>query len=317
MKLINTRSVLVTGAAGFVGANLVHKLVKLGCIPHLIERRDANVWRIKNVDKQVVFHNVDLLNRTKIKKLIKTIKPEVIFHLATYGGYPPQKEIEKTMKTNVIGAMNLLNACMDVGFISFINTGSSSEYGIKNKPMMETDVLEPVTIYGVSKASAALFYQTIAKIKNLPIVTLRLFSPYGYYEGKTRLISSAILSCLRNKPLVLSSPISVRDFVFIEDVVDAYIKAAELKLKSGEIFNIGYGKMHSSEEVVEKIIELTGTDTKPQWGKLPNPRKEPKEWVANISKSKDILHWQPKYSLNEGLTKTVKWFEKNISLYVQ
>ncbi len=317
MKLTNARNVLVTGATGFVGANLARKLVALGCVPHVIKRKNANIGRIKDVAQQMVFHDVDLLNRAKINKLVKIIKPDIIFHLATYGGYVFQNECESIMVTNINGTTNLLNACLNVGFTSFINTGSSSEYGIKNKPMKETDILEPITNYGVSKASVTLLCQAIAMIQNLPIVTLRLFSVYGYYEAKTRLIPYAILCALKNKPMVLSSTRSVRDFVFIEDAVDAYIRAAELKGKNGEIFNIGYGEMHSSKEVVEKIVELTGTRAKPQWGKLFNPRNEPKTWVADITKSKKMLGWKPRYDLSSGLKKTVEWFRQNKEFYCE
>jgi nucleoside-diphosphate-sugar epimerase len=113
----------------------------------------------------------------------------------------------------------------------------------------------------------------------------------------------------------VSSPNSVRDFIFIEDVIDAYMKIIETLDISGQIFNIGYGQQHSVDYVVNKIIELIGNKVKPKWGAIPKRLNEAAFWQANISKSKDILKWEPKYSIDEGLKKTVEWFRENIHLY--
>ncbi len=314
--MLNNKKILITGATGFIGACLVHRLIERGAELHLTVRPQSNLWRIKDVLNKVCLHNVDLRNKDEVDSVVTKLKPKIIYHCATYGGYYFQKDTNKIFETNIIGTVNLLNACSKVDFDCFVNTGSSSEYGIKNEPMKELDVLEPVNEYGVAKASSTLFCQSVFRRTQLPIVTLRFFSPYGYYEAPTRLIPSVIISCLTRKNPKVSSPDSVRDFVFIEDVIEAYIKVAENidKIK-GEIFNIGSGKQYSVGEVVSRIIKLTGNKVKPEWKSIPNSRVEPEVWQADISKSKDILKWQPKHSLEQGLNNTVKWFEKNISLY--
>lgn len=313
--MMNSRTILITGATGFVGSCLTHRLVRVDCNLHIIKREQSNIWRIKDILSRVVVHNVDLTDNDSLEKLIRNIKPEIIFHTATYGGYPFQKDINTIIQTNVMGTVNLVNACSKVGFSIFINTGSSSEYGIKSKPMNETDLLEPNNNYGVAKASLTLFCQAKARSEGLPIVILRLFSPYGYYEEATRLVPSVIISCLMGKSPKVSSPEPVRDFVFIEDVLDAYVKVANVPYIGGEVFNIGYGKQHSVGEVVNKIIELTGGKVSPEWGGIPKRANEPTIWQADISKAKNILKWKPKYNLEKGLNKTVKWFEKNMALY--
>jgi nucleoside-diphosphate-sugar epimerase len=282
---------------------------------HIIKREQSNIWRIKDILNRALIHNVDIIDNVNLEKLIKDIKPDIVFHTATYGGYPFQKDIEKIIQVNIIGTENLVNACSKVGFDIFVNTGSSSEYGLTSKPMLETDLLEPVNDYGAAKAAATLFCQAKAKSEGLPIVTLRLFSPYGYYEELTRLVPSAIRSCLLNESPKVSSPNSVRDFIFIEDVIDAYMKIIEMLDVSGQIFNIGYGQQHSVDYVVNKIIELIGNKVKPKWGIIPKRLNETTFWQANISKSKDILKWEPKYSIDEGLKKTIEWFRENIHLY--
>lgn len=311
---MNFKKILITGSTGFVGACLTHKLIDLHYEVHSIIRRESNLWRIKNIIDKINLHYVDLTNVNSLEKLIHNIKPNLIYHLATYGGYLFQNDLNRIIQTNIMGTVNLVNACSKIGFDCFINTGSSSEYGLKSKPMEEEDILKPINNYGFSKAAATLYCQAVAKRERLPIVTLRLFSPYGYYENRGRLIPTVILSCLSGKNPKLSSPKAVRDFIFIEDVIEAYIKVIEISDIGGEIFNIGYGKQQSAGEVVNKIVELTGNKVRPEWGKVPNPRFEPVTWMADITKAKNLLNWKPKHSLEEGLSKTTEWFKKNRSL---
>ena len=310
--------VLVTGATGFIGANLVHSLVDKGYEVHIFLRETSDTWRINDIIGKVSKHYCDLTDRNKVKETIAEIKPQIIFHLAIYGGYPFQKNSIKIINTNFIGTVNLLSACVNNGFECFVNTGSSSEYGVKDKPMSESDILEPINDYGVAKAASTLYCQSVAKRYSLPVFTLRLFSPYGYYESPTRLIPYLITSCLQNKEINLSRPDTVRDFVFIDDVIDAYFRVVKesKNLKSGDIFNIGSGKQHNLKEVFEIISKLTGYVKMPHWGKA-NERESDiaKVWEADITKAKEILKWSPKFILKDGLEKDVQWFEKNLHLY--
>jgi nucleoside-diphosphate-sugar epimerase len=152
--------------------------------------------------------------------------------------------------------------------------------------------------------------------ENLPIVTLRLFSPYGPFEEGKRLVSSVISSCINRKPVNLSSPKPVRDFVYIKDVLHAYENAYKYReVTGGGVFNIGGGVQYTVGEVVERIIALTGTDSVPVWNSVSNMRIEPLRWQADISRTKSILHWEPRYNLEEGLKETISWFKENSAHY--
>ena len=318
---LKDKKILITGATGFVGANLLRKLIDSKNDIHIIIRSTSNLWRINDIIDKVNTHVCDLTNRESVEKLVLKIKPQIIYHLAVYGGYQFQEESLKIINTNFIGTVNLLDACTDIGFDCFINTGSSSEYGTKDKPMSENDLLEPINDYGIAKAAATLYCQAIGRREKLPIFTLRLFSPYGYYEGPTRLISYLIISCLKNKELKIFTPEAVRDFIFIEDLIKTYFMIVENKegVLPGDIFNIGSGEQYTVKEIFEIIKKLTKYTKKPQWGKMENDNREIKNlkiWIANISKSKKFLNWSPEYSIENGLEETIKWYRDHLYLYV-
>ena len=318
---MGNKKILLTGATGFVGANLLRKLIDSKNDIHIIIRNTSNLWRINDIIDKVNTHVCDLTNRESVEKLVLKIKPQIIFHLAVYGGYQFQKESLKIINTNLIGTINLLDACCKIGFECFINTGSSSEYGIKDKPMSENDLLEPINDYGIAKAAATLYCQVIGRREKLPIFTLRLFSPYGYHEGPTRLIPYLIISCLKNKELKIFTPDAVRDFIFIEDLIKAYFMIVENKegVLPGDIFNIGSGEQYTVKEIFEIIKKLTKYTKKPQWEKMENDNRKIKNlkiWIANISKSKKFLNWSPEYSIENGLEETIKWYRDHLYLYV-
>lgn len=315
MVTFKNRDILITGATGFVGSNILRKFLDLESNVHILTRESSDKWRINDLLKDLNEYNVDLMEYEKLTHIVSEIEPTLIFHMATYGGSPFQKDSYAIIKSNFIGTFNLVNACKKADFELFINTSSSSEYGIKSHPMEENDMLGPVNDYGVSKAASTLYCQSIARNENLPIVTLRLFSPYGYYEAPMRLIPSVILACLKNENPKVTSPHFVRDFIFIEDIIDSYIKVSEKANFKGDIFNIGQGIQHSVKEIVTKIIELTGDNVEAEWGSESRWSNEPEIWQSNITKAKNILKWKPKFSLEEGLSHTIKWFEKNLYLY--
>jgi len=313
---ITNKKILITGATGFIGSNIARYFLKSGAKVFVFTRKTSNKWRINDILDAITEYRVDLLDEEKLEKVVSEIKPEIIIHNAIYGGFTFQQNENDIIKTNLLGTVNLINACAKTGFELFINTGSSSEYGVKNYPMKETDLLEPVNVYGGSKAAATLICQEKAKIGKLPVVTLRLFSPYGYYEAATRLIPSVIIASLSGVNPKASSATPVRDFVFIEDVISAYIKTIEKGDDiHGEIFNIGYGVQHSVGEVISEVISMTNDRLKPKWGIASNSRIEPKVWQADISKANKILDWYPQYDLKSGLEKTINWFKEKRGLY--
>lgn len=313
---LNNKRIFITGATGFVGSNMARELAAKNAQVAISVRTDPNTWRINDILEKLAVFKFDLLNKAEVENSMKIFNPEIIIHTACYGGHIFQSNSTRIFDTNFMATVNLLEACRKIDYELFINTGSSSEYGVKNKVMKEGDIPEPITDYGVAKAAATLYCQACAKREKKPIVTLRLFSPYGFYDDLSRLIPFIINNCISNVNPGLSEPESVRDYVFIEDVKAAYIDTINNKDNvSGEIINISSGIQSSVAEVVENIIGIIGGTVTPEWGRVKNTRIEPKMWKGDNSKARDLIGWVPRYNLSQGLSETVEWFKDNVSLY--
>ena len=307
MSAYSRKRVLITGAAGFVGARLTRRLVNLGAEVHILTRKRSNRWRLEGLCDRVCDHSTDLLDIEKLRLVVKEIRPEIIFHCAAHGGYPFQQDSEQIILTNFRGTFNLLDSLKDVDFQCLVHTGSSSEYGHKSHPMSEDDVLEPLSAYGVSKAASTLLCRAVARAEKRPIVTLRLFSVYGYFEEPSRLIPHTIDTCLRGINPELTDGTPVRDFVFVEDVVDLCLLVGLRRPVYPEIFNVGSGIQRTVREVVDTIIALMGSRVEARWGTLSRRPFEPTTWVAEVSKAKQVFGWSPRYDLDAGLGLTIDW----------
>jgi nucleoside-diphosphate-sugar epimerase len=309
------RVYLITGASGFVGANLCRRLVDLGEEVHIFVRPTSSRWRLNGFESKINIHTTDLRDSEQVRQLVATIRPTIIYHLATYGGYHYQTDIEEILQVNIFGLWNLLNSCNQIEYELFVNTGSSSEYGRKQFAMRETDMLSPNSYYAVTKVAQSLFCQHFAKENDRPIVTLRLFSVFGPFEEPNRLIPKLVMATLLDKAIDMVSADTARDFIYIDDVVDAYLKIDTLHALRGEILNIGTGIQSTLAYVVKVLEEISGKKIQARWNTMPHRPWDTDIWVADRSKMQRHLGSNPKTSLREGLTQCVRWFSENQQLY--
>ncbi|MBI3260890.1 NAD-dependent epimerase/dehydratase family protein [Candidatus Berkelbacteria bacterium] len=310
---------LVTGAAGFVGANLVRLLVGKGTIFCTTHPKD-NLWRLKQFKGTGLKFKVvklDLSDFKAVKRVVAKAKPDYIFHLAAYGTYPSQRNFRQIFNANTLGTANLLEALNAFPYKAFVMTGSSSEYGYKAKPMKESDVLEPNSFYSATKGAATLIAQAYGVIEQKPTVILRLFSIYGPWEEPGRFIPTAVAKCLKGNVLTVTSGKVVRDFVYIEDTIAALLVAAKkAKQLRGHIFNIGSGKQMKITDAAKKISKIVGTDAKIAIGGYQSrPWDATTSWQAGTRKSATVLGWHPTTSFEQGIKKTAAWLKDHMDLY--
>ena len=273
-------------------------------------KRSSNIWRLNDIIKKTNVHYADISDINSVKKIIKKIKPKTIYHLATHGGYSDQTDLVKIKKAIIDATYNLINECKKYKFNIFVNTGSSSEYGFKNKAMKESDILVPNSYYSVFKSSSSLYCQYESLKSNIQIVTIRPFHVYGPYERSNRLIPTLIRNMLNDKKVKLVSPKISRDMIYISDVVNFYIMLANKKNLKGEIFNLGSGKKTTIKRIYNLLKKITNYKVKNYWGSMKNRYWDQSIWYSNNSYVKTKLNWKPKVGLEKGLLNTVNWYKK-------
>ena len=274
---------LVTGAAGFVGANLVRRLLADGHDVHALVRAGTDRWRLDELGDEIEFGEVDLADGQGVTALVAAAGPEVVFHLGTRGAYSWQADAREILETNVLGTSNVVEACAQAGVRALVNTGSSSEYGHKDHAPAETEALEPNSVYGVAKAAATLLCSVAAGLHDLAVTTLRLYSVYGPYEEPGRFVPALVEAALRERLPPLASPNVARDFVWVGDVVDAYLRAASAP-GAGAVYNVGSGRQTTLAEAVEAARRALGVTEEPSWSSMPDRSWDTELWVADVSK---------------------------------
>ena len=241
--------ILVVGASGFIGANLF-KLLKAQREDVFAGIRESKGWRLADVGEEniVVFDRCDT---EKSKKVIETILPKTIFDCTAYGGYSFQDNTNEIYRVNFQSLIDFVTLLSSYSIVAYVHAGSSSEYGSNCAAPVESDICQPNSHYSVSKISAATFLKFVGSQKLFPAINLRLYSVYGPLEDSSRLIPNLIKNALAGKLPPFVDPRTSRDFVYIDDICEAFIKSAINITPSiyGESFNIGTGKKTTISEL--------------------------------------------------------------------
>jgi nucleoside-diphosphate-sugar epimerase len=308
------RRVLITGASGFVGSNIARRLLAEGHEVHALLRRERITWRLADLERDLRLHLGDLADEAAVAATVSSVRPDWIFHLAVHGAYSSQTDLKRMVMTNFVGTVNLLEACLRNGFEAFVGAGSSSEYGLKNHAPSEDEPLAPNSHYAVTKAAATLYCQHTGQARGLSVTTLRLYSVYGGYEDPKRLIPALVIAGLSRQLPPLADPEVARDFVYIDDVVDAFLLAASTRHGPGAVYNVGTGVQTHLREVVDVVRRVFDIEAAPEWGSMPNRSWDTNVWVANPRRIQDELGWSPRHNFEYGFQAFVHWIRNNPEL---
>ena len=296
------KRVLVTGASGFVGANLVRRLLHDGHETHLLLRPSHQSWRLKEIAGDVRVHDADLENRESVRRVVTSSRPDWVFHLAAYGAYPSQTGLPRMLSTNLIGCAALLDASAETGVETFLHTGSSSEYGFKDHAPSEDELLEPNSHYAITKAAATHYCQCVARARNLNAVTVRLYSIYGPFEEPSRFIPTLIRLGLQGTLPPLASPRIARDFVYVDDAVNAMLQvAAAPSIPRGAIYNVCTGVQSTLADVVAIARKLMNISAEPVWSSMPDRSWDTDCWVGSPQRIEREIGWRAQTTLESGL----------------
>lgn len=313
--------VLVTGAAGFIGSNLVY---------YLIEERPS--WRIfaldaltyagnlKNLaplldDKKITFHKLDITDRDSVQKVFADEQFDLVFHLAAESHVDRSiHSAEQFVRTNVLGTLNLLESALNSNCGKFIHVSTDEVYGSLGPTgrFVETTPLDPTSPYSASKAASDLIALAFFKTHGLKVTVTRCTNNYGPYQFPEKLIPLFITNALQDKSLPLyGDGMNIRSWLYVKDHCDALLKVAE-KGDAGEIYNIGGSE---EAEIPNKVVTETILDILEKPHSLIKPVADrpahDRRYAVDYSKINLSLYWTPRTSFFNGIEQTVRWYKTN------
>ncbi len=298
---LSGRTVLVTGGRGFIGAALCRRLGELGADV-------VSVNRGEHIDPGpgVRSEQVDLADFQQTEVLFERVRPEVVLHLASHVyGARTMEMVLPTFHGNLTSTVNLLTAAQKVGASRVVLTGSLEE------PDADEASPVPSSPYAASKFAASAYGRMFHALFDMDVVNLRVFMVYGPAQrDEKKLVPYTIRSLLADQPPSFSSGTRMVDWVYLDDVVSAYVHAAAADGVAGETVEVGTGVLTSVQGVVEEIYSLMGRSDQPSFGGVQDRAMEQVR-KADVAHTEKVLGWKPAYDLRSGLEATIEWLSAN------
>lgn len=320
------KTIFVTGAGGFIGSHLVENLVQRGARPKAFvrynSRHDTGCLKIlpSGIQREVEIIFGDLRNPDDVRKSLKG--SHIVFHLGALIAIPysyvnPREVVE----TNVLGTLNVLSACLEQKVERIIHTSTSEVYGTAQYvPIDESHPLKGQSPYSASKVGADKIAESFFCSYQLPVVTVRPFNPYGPRQSARAIIPTLITQALTKDKISVGSLNPRRDFTYVSDIVNGFIKAAEGKDALGNAVNLGSNSEITIEALAKEIFQLLGKESiqmVQENERIRPPQSEVERLWADNSKAKTLFGWSPAVSLREGLLQTIAWVREHPHFYTE
>ncbi len=316
------QNVLVTGAGGFIGSRLVEKLTLQGARVRAFVRYTsrAEIGLLKQLAPEILKHieiiRGDIRDNSAVEQAAKGA--DIIFHLGALISIPySYVHPVETVQTNVIGTLNILEACRKVG-AKLVHTSTSEVYGTALRvPIDEDHPLQGQSPYSASKIGADKLVESYYRSFNLPAITIRPFNTYGPGQSNRAVIPTIITQVLSGDVVRLGNLEAIRDFTYLDDTVDGFLLAGQAGLWDGETYNLGTGEEIRIGAVAEIIFKIMGKtpEIQVEQGRLRPEKSEVMRLISDNRKAKAALGWQPKVGMEEGLRRTVGWISAHLDSY--
>jgi len=317
----SSKKVLVTGAGGFIGSHLTERLVELGAdVTALVRYTSTGTWGWLDrspLKDQVNVVLGDIRDHDAVLRLMDGI--ETVFHLAALIGIPYSYHAPLSyVRTNIEGTVNILQSAIRCNVQRVLQTSTSEVYGsARTVPISETHPLQGQSPYSATKIGADKIAESFYLSFGLPVVIVRPFNTFGPRQSARAVIPTIITQALRESAISLGNLEPTRDLNYVADTVEGFIKAAEAPNAVGQTINLGTGREISIGKLAETILSMMGKRV-PVLNENTRIRPEGSEvdrLCADNTKAKEILGWEPKYSLEEGLPRTIEWLSENHEQY--
>ena len=298
------KRILIIGGTGFIGYHLAKKSLKKSW--HVTSISLNPPKKIRYLPK-VKYIRCDITNKKLLKKSIR----KHFDYVVNLGGYVDHSNKKKTFQSHYIGCKNLAEIFLKKMPISFVQMGSCVEYGNLISPQEENAKCDPKlvkSIYGKAKLLSSMHLMNLFRKKKFPATILRLYLAYGPRQDVNRFLPIIIKGCIKNKKFPCSHGNQIRDFVHVDDVVNAIIKSLTNKNARGQIINIGSGKPKKIKNIIKKVKKIS-KGGHPQFGKIKLRKDEILKIYPNIKKAKNKIDWVPKISFKRGLQSTIKYYK--------
>lgn len=324
----NKKNVLITGVTGFIGSHLAKKLNELGHNVYGVTKYSSSrdMGNLKYYLSDTVLLTANIEDYYSTYNLLKSVDMDIVVHLAALS--PVRDSFEKPhsyVETNINGTLNIINAMLklpDYTYRKFIYASTAEVYGIQEKqPIKEDAPLRPSSPYAITKAMTDMYAIMVNKVYDMNTTIMRCTNTYGRKLDSSFYIEYLVTSMLKGNKIYVGAPESIRDYMYVDDHVNAYIKAIENYDIKGEAFNFGTKNIISNKDIAYQIAELIGYDKRnivvgeypPNYPIRPLESDQP-FIVLDSEKSNDILRWAPKIKLEEGIKNVINLWKGKISL---
>jgi len=269
--------------------------------------------RLVDIRDRITLYGGNLNDSGAMASVVERCDPQIVFHLGAYTHVGKSWDrIDECVQTNIHGSVNLLQALARSNYERFVYTSTSEVYGDVAVPFREDALVDPLSPYSVSKYAGERFCRMLHRGRSWPIVVVRPFNAYGPAQSPDRIIPEIIVKALRRERLAMTEGRQTREFNYVDDLTDGFVRAATVAGIEGEVFNIGGGEEISMRDLAVTILELMGDPITPEFGALANRPTEIWSMRSDVTKATQRLGLPPARPLREGLERTISWYRREL-----